>query len=904
MSEAMVRMKKSGATEKRRSRSTSSATSSSAKNANLDPLDAAGKEPNMLTGSPEYSEARKNWAAVWSKFPVYALKDKLRFLVDSIAKNRVTVVVSGTGSGKTVLAVPLVLRHVLSEAKVHQQEQQQSQTQAQGQAPRPLKVVVTIPKKAAVAKAAETGALTLDVELGKEVGYLHRGSPSWAYDDRRTRLVYATDGTLLSQIRRDPLLRGYGAAVVDEAHERPVPTDLLLAALRKTLVERPDFRLVIMSATIDPKLFTDYFGSVGASTGVVEVSGVPMHPIERIHNILPGAVDGAPPKEYLPSTMEQTCKVLEGSHATPPQIIVFVPTTKDASQGCRALDKSCASKNAGAGASARDCFSLYGKMSMADRDGALNASRDAIGGEKRARVYVSTNVAESSITLDGITHVIDTGLQLSSTWDARAHGSKLTKGMATQAQITQRIGRSGRTGPGKAILLYSKEKFEAQPAYPQPAILGVDLAEHTMAELPRSSIQAVHEHFASLITPPSRDQVIGSIAALHFYGLVNVTDYDGTKKNTTGEPIPYDLIPYATLAPEEKPKKSSKSKKTTSGSKTVELVKDETPKWVSGFKGGITPLGEAVQRVADTAKLGVWNALLVVAGAAFDCVEDAFELAVILESCDGELSTLWKERSTPDQNPETSKLLKDTELAKAMPRSDHAALLGFYRENVAPRTKENKTIMEKYLSFGPWHKVFEAIRRDRGRIVQQMNERRAEIAEWFKKLAHVPLIEKMDVAPLIRAIAFSRCYLAATAASPPKKRESSKKKANSTNEQQQQQQQKEKEKETNEKLRTMFPIAKVELAVDLPIVVSPTTIPPKGVAFVESIVNAGGQWKAGGITWVPHAELASWLTLAISSRPTKGEKGGEKGETNAKKSEARSAIDKGRSKKLVSKTVT
>ena len=799
-----------------------------------DPLDAAGRGPNLLTGNPEYSQDRKNWASVWSKFPVYAMKDKLRSLVDSVSNNRVTVIVSGTGSGKTVLAVPLVLRHVLL-------------SKSESESERPPKVVVTIPKKTAVAKAAETGALTLDVQLGKEVGYLHRGSPSWAYDERRTRLVYATDGTLLSQIRRDPLLKGHAAAVVDEAHERPVPTDLLLAALRKTLVQRSEFRLVIMSATIDPKLFTDYFGKEGVSTGVVEVSGAPMHPIERIHTVLPGAVDGAPPKEYLPATMEQTCKVLESGLTSPPQIIVFVPTTKDASQGCRVLEKSCASNTA------RDCFSLYGKMSTTDRDGALSASRDQ---EERARVYVSTNVAESSITLDGITHVIDTGLQLSSTWDARAHGSKLTKGMATQAQITQRIGRSGRTGPGKAILLYSKEKFDAQPAYPQPAILGVDLAEHTLAELRGEgiTIESVHEHFASLITPPTRDQVVGSIASLHFYGLVEITGYLSTPPESDSDPIPYDLIPYATLAPLDTPAKkgSKRSKKSDKSDKPIQ----DNP----SFTGRATPLGRMVQRVADSAKLGIWNSLLVVAGAAFDCIEEAFELAVILESCDGELSTLWKERATPDNNPETSKMLKDTELARAMPRSDHAALLGFYRENVLPRTKENKTIMEKYLGFGPWHKVFDTIRRDGGRTVALMKEKQSEIMVMFENLSHVPIVKKdgIDVPPLIRAVAFSRAFLSCC---PDKVRATQKRDPKESPPVA--------DGKTDGKLRTLFPISKVELSVDQPIVASPSAMPPKSVAFVESIVNAGGQWKAGGITWVPQTELASWLAMGTSRRITK-----------------------------------
>ena len=711
---------------------------------NEDPLDAAGKGPNMLTGNPEYSQDRKKWASVWSKFPIYAMKDKLNALVESISKNQVTVIVSGTGSGKTVLAVPLVLRHVLLTSKTLS------------------KVAVTIPKKAAVAKAAETGALTLDVELGEEVGYLHRGSPSWTYNKRKTRLLYATDGTLLSQIRRDPLLKSYGAVVVDEAHERPVPTDLLLAALRKTLIHRPEFRLVIMSATIDPKMFSEYFAII--STGIVEVSGAPMHPIKRVHIVLPGS-------NYLPSTIEQTCKVLESS--AHPKIIVFVPTTKDAIQGCELLKNSCPFKN-------KDCFSLYGKMPIEDRYGALNASTKE---EDIARVYMSTNVAESSITLDGITHVIDTGLQLSSTWDPLVHGSKLTKGMASQAQITQRIGRSGRTGPGKAIMLYSEKKFESLPAFPEPAILGVDLAEHTLAELAGATIETVHKHFASLITPPTRAQLVGSIASMHFYGLIEVW-------NDNKVPIPYDKIPN------------------------------------TGFDGRVTPLGMMVQQVSNVAKLGIWNALLVVAGAAYGCIKDAFELAVILESCEGELSTLWQERSTP----EIAKMLKDTEMAKALPMSDHSALLGFYRENVLPNNKKNKIIAEKYLSFGPWQKVSTAIRMDRGKTISLMEEKQEEIMGWFEHLSHVPTIKK-EIPNLIRAISFSRAYTVCVA-----------------------------KKKT---LRTLFPISPVDLTMD-----KPNTIPPNSVAFVESIVNTGRQWKAGGITWLPRADMAPWLARNVRSKTT------------------------------------
>ena len=816
-------------------KSEKSIRSRSSSSRSFDPLDATGKEPNILTGATEYSDERHEWAKVWSKFPVYAMKDKLRALVDSIEKNKVTVIVSGTGSGKTVLAVPLVMSHVVKSA-LHDET---------------AKVAVTIPKRAAVAAAAERGAITMDVKLGDEVGFLHRGAPSWSYDNRKTRLLYATDGTMLAQVRKDPLLTSYGAVVVDEAHERPVPTDLLLAALKRALLERPEFRLVIMSATIDPKLFVEYYGALKLSTGIVEVSGATMHPIERIHTVLPGAVDGAPPKEYLPSTLEQACKVLSSASKTPPNIIVFVPTTKDSSQGCRALDKTCQK-------SSKECFSLYGKMSSDDKHSALKPKDD---GDDRARVYVSTNVAESSLTLDGITHVIDTGLQLSSTWDARAHGSRIVKGMATQAQITQRIGRAGRTGPGTAILLYSKEKFDAQPAYPPPAILGVDLAEHTLAELASSgekTIEAVHAHFASLITPPTRSQVVGSVSALHFYGLVEVTAFDSAAEAAAA--IPYSLIPYETLAPpppEEKEKKkpsSSKSKTATSS-----IVPSIAPKWVSPFKGTVTPLGKLVQRVSDTAKLGIWGSLMVVAGAAYDCVDDAYELAVILESCEGELSTLWKEQATPDRSPDTVKLLKDTELARLHPQSDHAALLGFYRQNVAPRTRENKRIAEKHLAFGPWQKVFEAIRRDRGKTIAFVSEKKSEVSEWFGKLSHIPLNNAAGVSPLIRAITASRAYLACAnllSLSPAATKQQLKAAATGG----------------GSKMRTLFPLAKVEVSVDQPITVLPAAIPPNAVAFTESIVNAGGLWKAGGITWVPQEALSPWLAIEAVKKPPSSKK--------------------------------
>ena len=817
-----------------------------------DPLDAAGRGPNMLTGAPTYTAAREAWAAKWSKFPVYAMKDKLREMVASIERNQVTVVVSGTGSGKTVLAVPLVLRHVLRAGGASRKS---SASLGAGM------VAVTLPKRAPVVAAAGTGAMTLDVALGREVGYQHRGSPPEAFSRGVTRLVYATDGTLLAQARKDPMLREYAAVVVDEAHERPVPTDLLLLALRGVLAARPEFRLLVMSATIDPALFRDYFSKGAAdadgasdskggrgsrlTVGVVEVAGAPMHPIERrfdppprqspqkqatetspetVHDVHDPAPPPVIPKDYLARGLAAACQVLTDPQqkaraskaskapkaAKAAGVILFVPTTRDAATGCRAFEKAC---QAAKGASS--CASLYGKMSKEAQADALAPPQEAEGKvAKRGRLFVATNVAESSLTIDGITHVVDTGLQLSSAWDPRAHGTRLSKGMASQAQITQRIGRAGRTGPGAAVLLYTEAQLAAQPAFPPPAILGVDLEEHTLASLAggrrpvesrtsgrrseadsskttqtalktQTALEGVHSQFAELLTPPTRAQVVCATAALHFYGLLSVVD-------AAGKPVRYEDVGYASLA--TTPRKSRSAVKKVAATKTkgggaskanenakaaAETKVDVPPPLYPVLRGDVTPLGRQVQRTAEAAKLGVHNALLAVMGAVHGCAAEAADLAMLLEGCAGELSTLWKEDAVRGAkgNPggdDMSRLLATLLPAGVPPEaatSDHVALLAILRgaampamQNSGKKSRSQEVAVGggdgrrpegvshpvwRLLAPGPWHAAAERVRRDGGRTATALAARREEIEAAVR--AHAPHLLPRPAAPAARA---------------------------------------------------------------------------------------------------------------------------------------------------------
>jgi HrpA-like RNA helicase len=496
-----------------------------------DPLDAAGARG-------EYSEARRAWAALWRRFPLYSNKATLNAIEQSFRESRVTVVISGTGSGKTVIAPPLMLHALGGEGSV----------------------AVTIPKRATVLAAAKTACLTLDAgELGGLVGYSFRGEEKTS---DATRLLYTTDGMLLAKTRERGL-GAFDAVIVDEAHERPVATDFLLQALRSHARARPAFRIVIMSATIDPALFVSYFGT--SDVRVVSVAGQQMHPIRRLF-------DAAKSSNYVASGVETVRRVFRPAEGG--NVLFFVPLVGDTAKACQLLKLGKA------------CVRLYGKMTQDERD-------DALGQRTAPTVFVATNVAESSLTFPALSDVVDSGLQLSSRWHAGLRCQIIAVEMASRAQLTQRMGRVGRTAPGVAHLLYTKKAWDALPEFPPPAILTVDLTDHVLSELAAAEkkkgdvgdafARGSPEWFATeLITPPVPEQIRDAFRYLRFYGLIR---------------------------------------------------EDEGRHRISIFGG-------YVMRTSVRLKLAVPNALLVVLGVVHGVAEEAARLAVVLELCRGELEAL------------------------------------------------------------------------------------------------------------------------------------------------------------------------------------------------------------------------------------------------------------------------
>lgn len=459
-----------------------------------DPLDWAGRKANWITGE-KYTENRNEWARTWSKFPLYSDKPRLLALVKAFKTSDVTILTSGTGSGKTVLAIPLMLRVIGTPTAT---------------------VVATMPKRAAVLAAARKGATTLDVQMGKEIGYRYRSSEkAESAQSARTggtgRLIYATDGFVLAQSRSDPTLSDYDAVIIDEAHERGVPSDMLILAVLRAQQARDKkkdpLRLVIMSATIDPVMFEQYFARFGVTTSTVHVSGESLYPVERRYL-------ASKPADPIERGLALARDLIEKNARNSGKILLFVPTTRDAVHGCDLFRIACRK----AACNQTPCASLYGKQSSDQQMDAL--SKDGVEGD--GPLIVATNVAESSLTINDIKHVIDTGLQLSSSWMPLAHGTKLAIGMASQAQISQRVGRTGRTGPGTAHLMYTRAQHDALLQYPPPSIATSDITDSLLSEMiaGRKDLKGATEELQQLLTPPSADQFRGAEAMLRHCGLV------------------------------------------------------------------------------------------------------------------------------------------------------------------------------------------------------------------------------------------------------------------------------------------------------------------------------------------------------------------------------------------------
>jgi ATP-dependent helicase HrpB len=311
-------------------------------------------------------------------------------------------------------------------------------------------VLVLEPRRIAARMAARRVAAEMGEEVGETVGYQVRFEEK---SGPRTRLRFVTEGILTRRLASDPLLRGVDAVVLDEFHERHLETDLALALLKRLQGSRPELRIVVMSATLEGAAVAAYLGGCA----VLRSEGR-QYPLTVRYL-------GYSPKT-LAEQVRDAVEMLEAEGHTG-STLVFVPGAAEIRQVLR----ECEAVTQRAGVLA---LPLHGELSPAEQDRAVQPSRER-------KLIVATNVAESSVTVAGVTAVIDSGLARRSAHSPWTGLATLQVGRISRAAATQRAGRAGRIAAGTVLRLYAQEDFQLRPAQETPEILRADLAQLLLA---------------------------------------------------------------------------------------------------------------------------------------------------------------------------------------------------------------------------------------------------------------------------------------------------------------------------------------------------------------------------------------------------------------------------------------
>ncbi|MEE2032769.1 ATP-dependent RNA helicase HrpA [Rhodococcus chondri] len=364
--------------------------------------------------------------------PVSQRKDDI---AAAIRDHQVVVVAGETGSGKTT-QIPKICLEL-------------------GRGVRGL-IGHTQPRRIAARAVAERLAEELDTQLGDTVGYTVRFTDQVS-DGTLVKLM--TDGILLAEIQRDRMLRRYDTLIIDEAHERSLNIDFLLGYLRQLLPRRPDLKVIITSATIDPERFAQHFAAAdGTPAPIVEVSGRTF-PVEVRYRPLTVEVgDQLVDRDPVDAVCEA---VDELQAAGDGDILVFLSGEREIRDTADALrDRNLRGT---------EVVPLYGRLSAAEQHRVFTPHTGR-------RVVLSTNVAETSLTVPGIRYVVDPGTARISRYSVRTKVQRLPIEEISQASARQRAGRCGRVADGICIRLYSEEDFENRPAFTEPEILRTNLA--------------------------------------------------------------------------------------------------------------------------------------------------------------------------------------------------------------------------------------------------------------------------------------------------------------------------------------------------------------------------------------------------------------------------------------------
>ncbi|WP_245569210.1 ATP-dependent RNA helicase HrpA [Desulfotignum balticum] len=425
-----------------------------------------------LVRSPENRPAQLNFP---QDLPITARKDAI---IKAIQTSRVVIISGETGSGKTTQIPKCCL--------------------AAGCGTRGM-IGCTQPRRIAAINVAKRMAFEFKESLGQSVGYKIR------FDDKTPAgacIKVMTDGILLAETQQDPLLKRYDTIIVDEAHERSLNIDFTLGILRRLIKKRKHLKLIITSATIDTRKFSEAFDNAP----IIEVSGR-MFPVEMIYRpILEDTGEKQNPEDqgYVEAAADAAHSLLTRTRSG--DMLIFMPTEQDIGETMELLR--------GRQHPGVTILPLFARLSAGEQAKVFSRAPGR-------KIIVSTNVAETSLTIPGIRYVIDTGLARIPSYSPRTRTTSLPVRPISQSSANQRMGRCGRVENGICIRLYDEDDFNGRPFFTAPEILRSNLAEVIlrMISLKLGDVQGF-----PFIDPPAPKSIRDGFDTLVELGAVKVSD--------------------------------------------------------------------------------------------------------------------------------------------------------------------------------------------------------------------------------------------------------------------------------------------------------------------------------------------------------------------------------------------
>ncbi|KAL5118102.1 DEAH-box ATP-dependent RNA helicase prp22 [Pleosporales sp. CAS-2024a] len=379
------------------------------------PSEAQPEWKKISAGSRDVSMGKRTDMSIKDQresLPVYKFRKQL---LEAVSQHQILIVVGDTGSGKTT---------------------QMTQYLAEAGYANELMIGCTQPRRVAAMSVAKRVAEEVGCKLGNEVGYTIRFEDNTSPD---TRIKYMTDGILQREILLDPMLNKYSCIMLDEAHERTIATDVLFGLLKKTLKRRPDMKLIVTSATLDADKFSEYF----YKCPIFSIPGRTF-PVEVMYS-------REPESDYLDAALVTVMQI----HLTEPagDILLFLTGKEEIDSSCEVLSERM--KALGPNVPELMILPIYGALPS---EVASRIFEPSPSGTRK--VVIATNIAETSLTIDGIYYVVDPGFVKQSSYDGKLGMDRLQITPISQAQARQRSGRAGRTGPGKCFRLYTEAAFQ------------------------------------------------------------------------------------------------------------------------------------------------------------------------------------------------------------------------------------------------------------------------------------------------------------------------------------------------------------------------------------------------------------------------------------------------------------